>query len=958
MKLALLASKTFLPPTPAYLVPRPRLEQRLDDALLNHHRLILVSAPPGSGKSSLLAEWAARQMARLAWVSLEAGDNDPLRFWSYFLAAVQKSFPQAAEMLADLATAPALPPTLVSDLVNLLCTGAEPVVVALDDYHLIENEEIQQGLQYLIEHLPPQVCLAITTRVDPALPLHRWRARGQVTEIRAADLRFTLEEASRFLTGSMRLELEPAEVRKLEERTEGWATGLQLAALALQTLQDGDPGAFIEQFSGSQRFVLEYLMNEVFARQPAAVQQFLLRTSILESMCVELCDVLVENGEQRTENSITSVSVLPVPVLHRTGRSLLSSFSILDYLISSNLFLVPLDEEHAWFRYQHLFADFLRQRLKRQGEETVRDLHQRAAEWYAGQAMVEEALRHALAANNLPFAREIIGRYCLPVASEGRMRVVVGWLEMLPREELARDPRLSLVYAWMLVSIGRMNSVEEHIRNADQVLLSVESGLDEQRRSSLVAQLAALKAMQAARKGDLASTQRFVREATQVSTPLDALVLGLARLAEAILLRELGNFPEAVATFEVAVPMLPTTGVIAGYWVAVVYLGQSYLVQGRLSAAEELYRARLRRAGEEGLERAPGIAVLQVGMGLLEYEKNHLAEARALFEKGEANSRRSGMVDARTATALLGAQLDRLDGKIDQGIARLGESLDAVRNAGSANLSAELSAWLARFQAEAGQLNEAEAWARRIQPCPQKNPNYTRGVELFCLARVLLALGRYEEAHDLAEQLAALAAAGGCQGRAIEAGMLAAQSLWRQSLKTEAAQRLAGILDLASQCGFARLFLDEGEEMRLLIADCLSWLTGQGRVKIEKPDEDFVRYSDELLKSFPIVSEEYSINNQPLACPAPLAYPPRQARSQGPWGLGSVQVSAIYNLTSRELEVLNLLSEGLSYPQIAARLVVSTGTVKTHASHIYAKLEVEGRVEAIRRARQLKILKD
>jgi LuxR family maltose regulon positive regulatory protein len=691
MNVPLLSTKTFLPPVPDYQVLRPRLEQRLDEALHRHHKLILVSAPPGSGKSSLVAAWIAHRAVPPAWVFLEEGDNDPVRFWSYILASIQAYFQdQIPSLLEALNSAPSLPEATLPALINLLNSRSKPLVIVLDDYHSIANKHIQQGILYLVDHLPAQVCLAITTRIDPPLPIHLWRARGQLTEIRAADLRFTLEEASEFLTRQMGLDLQPPDVQKLEQRTEGWATGLQLAALSMQGRSDLQ--AFVEHFSGSHYFVLEYLMNEVLARQTPVMQDFLLCTSILESFCASLCERVL--GSSRGEES-------------SDAADLLASVE------RSNLFLTPLDEEHQWFRYHHLFAEFLSQRLKKLGEGKARPLHQRAAEWYNDHARVDEALQHALLAGDLPFAVQILRRHAMQAASDGRSRAVVRWLEMLPAPLLAEDLQLSLLYTWMLLASGKTDAIEPPIRNIRrQLAMGKADQLAPADRNALLGQLAALEAMQAAREGNLAASEQFIEEARRYATAETGGILGLAWLAQANLQRELGNFEPAITAYQQALTLVPASGILSGTWIMVQYLGQSYLVQGQLQAAEDLYRSRLHQAEEQGLTGAPAFGLLEINLAGIEYEKNHLVEARALYKAGLANSKRSGLVELQTSAALLGVKLSRLGGELPQAIFDLQETLQTLRSAGSPGLSAEIGAWLARWNAETGNLEEAaRAWS-------------------------------------------------------------------------------------------------------------------------------------------------------------------------------------------------------------------------------------------------------
>ena len=896
MRPALLPTKTHPPPIPGGQVARPRLDLCLQAALDNHHKLILVSAPPGSGKTSLVAAWAARQEVPYAWVSLEPADNDPLRFWLYVLLAIQPHYPEAAQaLIEDLSAATSVPPFLVTELVGVLCSKPRPLTIILDDYHCIETAAIHAGIQDLLDHLPAPITLAIITRIDPALPLHRWRGRGQLTEVRAADLRFTLPEADEFLNLRMGLELQPAQVQALEARTEGWATGLQLAALSMRGRKD--PQTFIEAFSGSHHFVLEYLMNEVFSRQTEAVQRFLMCTSILDQLNAGLCDAVVELQA--------------------------GSEAMLDFLVSSNLFLFPLNDEHSWFRYHALFADFLRQRLRRHGPNDVPRLHQRAAEWYAGHAQVEQALRHALAASNYAFATDLVRRHAYPAASEGRPHELIGWLEALPHEYLVKDFQLILIYAWMLNAVGRTSTLESLLREADLVLASAEAGpMSGAERQTVLGQLAALRALQAARAGDPAQTERWVAEARRYASPENPSIQGLAWFAEAYLQNDLGNFEQAIPAYLQALPLMDFAQQIYGVSSLVRGLGDVYLVQGQLQAAGDLYRSYLAKVSPARPGSAPALGILQCALAEVEYEQDHIPEAQTLFEQSEARSRRSSIVDLLASTAVLGARLQRAGHDLPGAILRLREAQVQMRAAEARTHAAEVNAWLARFQAEAGYLAEAQAWAREIQPCPDHNPGYAYGVELLSLARVLIAQDRLGEALSLVQKLEYHANQGRSLARIIEARMLQAEILWRQGDSKHGIDRLASVLELAEPTGLVRLFLDEGDRLAAVLKACLAGTTLSAAQRV---------FARRLLERIPIESA-----------------PAGGSQSPGPMRGES-------DLTERELDVLRGLMEGLSYPEIAARLVISPGTVKTHVSHIYGKLGVKGRMEAIRRARDLKI---
>ena len=482
MSVPLLATKTYLPIPQAQWIDRARLVARLNDGLSNHHRLILVSASAGAGKSSLLAEWAAvvsdaNAPRTVVWVSLDAEDNDPIRFWTYCLAAIQTRFPGEMQALIDALGSPQPPAILpfLNEVVNQLASLAvEHLVLVLDDYHLIDAQAVHESLSYFLDHIPPNIHLVIATRSDPPLPLHRWRGRGQLTEIRFADLRFTLAETQLYLTERMRLDLNAEDISQLEQRTEGWIVGLHLAALLMKGRSDAS--AFIARFSSNNHYILEYLTNEVLDRLPENEQDFLLQISILPQFNPALCDAV-------------------------TGRS--DSQALLDRFWKANLFLIPLDDDHFWYRYHHLFADLLGQKLKQKGETNLRALNQRAADWYAAGGMIDDAIRCALAARNFSMAAELVVKNRRQSMNAGNFKRFFGWMTQIPPDILAGDARYSLVYAVLLYNNGQAAHVAEHLDNAQQAYMRLAQAgkipLGDPDYATLPGLIAAFRAMLALR---------------------------------------------------------------------------------------------------------------------------------------------------------------------------------------------------------------------------------------------------------------------------------------------------------------------------------------------------------------------------------------------------------------------------------------------------------------------------
>ena len=475
MSTPILATKLYIPPPRPKVVLRPRLIERLNEGL--HRKLTLISAPAGFGKTTLVSEWVAGCERPVAWLSLDEGDNDPTRFLTYLVAALQTIAANIGAGVLGVLQSPQPPPTesILTALLNEITTIPDNFVLVLDDYHVIDAKPVDHALTFLLEHLPPQMHLVIATREDPHLPLARLRARGQLTELRAADLRFTPAEAAEFLNQVMGLNLSAEDIAALETRTEGWIAGLQLAALSMQGHQDAT--SFIKSFTGSHHFVLDYLVEEVLQQQPESVQTFLLRTSILDRLCGPLCDAVLLDPSASGQET-------------------------LEYLEHANLFIVPLDNERRWYRYHHLFADLLRQRLHQStasstGDEGsgVAELHIRASQWYEDNGLELEAFHHAAAANDVERAERLIEGKGMPLHFRGAVTPVLDWLESLPTTVLDARPSLWVTYASLLLITGQTTGVEEKLQAAEAALQGAEP--DDKTRD-LIGQIAAIRATLAA----------------------------------------------------------------------------------------------------------------------------------------------------------------------------------------------------------------------------------------------------------------------------------------------------------------------------------------------------------------------------------------------------------------------------------------------------------------------------
>ncbi len=886
---ALLATKLYIPSLRPGLVARPRLLERLDRGL--SVRLILVSAPAGAGKTTLLSEWLSRCPCPSAWVSLDAGDNAPVRFFDYVVAAVDSVAPGSGETVRELLAQPQPPPlqAVLTQWLNGLCALGGNLVLVLDDYHVIAADAIHAALAFLVENAPPQLHLAISTRADPPLPLARLRSRGQLLEVRGDDLRFSSEEAALFLNQAMGLGLAADDVAALEARTEGWIAGLQLAALSMQGC--GDVTAFVQAFSGSHRYVLDYLVEEVLERQPAEVQAFLLHTCILERLTAPLCESLTgEAGAQ----------------------------AMLEGLERRNLFLVALDDERRWYRYHHLFCGLLRARLEQQQAGLVRGLHRNAADWYEANGLPEEAVSHALAAGDVPRAARLIEDSALIVRGRSHVVTIYDWLAELPREVLRSRPWLSLRYAEALADMGRAEGVEALLADAEaQVRANDDSPATRYMVGYNATVRAALAYIQRDAAGIMEQSRRALanqNEAGPTFVPGMVYVQGEAHLLEGDLEGAAQAFAEAGRLGNEAGQPVGPGGLCRLAWVR--------RVQGRLRQAAEAARQAMAIREASGCRfLVPGADVAMAGL-LCEW--NELEAAKALAMVGVEDNRAVGQpaVQVRGHLALSHVLYARGDlanaaHELEQAQRYVAQHVAAC-DAQDALDSWQMQLWLAR-----GDLTAAAAWAEQQRLAADDALSFRREAQHIAFARLLLARGQPGKAAGLLARLAEAAGAGARTGRLIEILLLEAQALRVLGENACALDTLAQALALAEPEGYVRTFLDEGPPVLEMLRELME-LRELGELRV---------YTGRLLAAAGLQTRS-SAPSVSAAPPVPLPEP----------------------LSVRELEVLRLAQAGLSNREIAERLVVTVGTVKTHLHNVYAKLDARTRTHALARARELGLL--
>ncbi len=918
--LPILHTKLYKPRPLPQPVERARLFDRVDEG--SAARLTLVSAPPGFGKTTLVSEWLHRMGRRAAWISLDEGDNDPLRFLVYLTAALRSVDQRIGDStLALLRSQPAAPAeSVLTSLINdtLLL---DDLVLVLDDYHVISSPQVHEALTYLLEHLPAQLHLIITSRVDPPLPLSRLRSRRQLTEIRSTDLRFTADEAADFLNDVVGLELAAEAIEALESRTEGWIAGLQLAALSMQNRSD--LSGFIQAFTGSHRHVVDYLADEVLQRQSEKVQRFLVETSVLDRLYGPLCDALTMGDD---------------------GGEMLRT------LEEGNLFIIPLDEERCWYRYHHLFADFLRNRLAGLDPSRPAMLHRRASAWHEGAGLMTEAIAHAVAAGDMAEAARLVLENAQDMLVRSEMVTLRTWLGHLPREVVMESPYLSLVTCWVLMLTGAMDEVPNILRNAEERIPFAK----ETERQMLAGHAAAVNGYLTRIRGELHRSIVLSEEALALLPDGEMIVRGTTTLNMGYSYLGLAETDAALRAFADSVAQNTRAGNIFASLAGLRCLARISVVRGRLHAAGEYY-AQGERLVEEQIRRdkRPLIpaGMLYVGLGELAYEWNRGDEAYRHLIAGNKLSELSGDIFVIRDGHIALARLHHSRGEHDKALDTIGKAESLMKRYNSPDwIRSPLATYRARLLVSLEMLAEPKEWMdeqrRRLDEGKQlrHRGGTTDGwldleeVERRTIARVLIGLGRYDEAAVVLDELIEAADAAGRDGSLIILLNLRALTFHAAGECGRAKERLIRALRLAEPEGYVRTFLDEGKRMEILLRETAKDLAADGGTA----DPVTARYVARLLDAFA---------HEPGAAPAVAAeIVERGVRPAA--DLPGRSESDPDALSDREIEVLRLVADGLSNKEIAERLFVAAGTVKRHVHNIYAKLDATSRTQAVARARE------
>ncbi len=908
----LLESKYRVPSGRVGDVARPRLTERLEGT--SRHGVTLVSAPAGFGKTTILASWLATAPfdgAPVAWVSLDGRDNDPASFWTYVVTALHTATPEVGDAaLGMLRSTQPGSEAAVAALLNDLERLETDVLLVLDDLHLIESPEIHDGLAFLIEHQPRQLRLVLASRADPALALAGLRARGELVEIRAADLRFTADEAAAYLNGPMGLTLSDGDIATLDRRTEGWIAALQLAALSMQGREDAS--AFIAGFAGDDRYIVDYLAEEVLARQSAEVRSFLLETSILDRLSGPLCDAVTAGAGARAR---------------------------LVALERANLFLVPLDDRRQWWRYHHLFADVLRAHLSEEQPESAPELHRRASAWYEREGDTTPAVRHAMSARDFERAAGLMELAIPALSRERREAEFHDWVQSLPDEVVAVRPVLGVALAGALAQVSQFETVAHRLDVAERSVRATPGDpwpeqpppglvvVDQEGYRRLPGTLQMYRAALALWRGDLAGTVSHARAALALAGPDDDLIRAAAGALGGLAAWTEGDLAGAHAAYTASVTALHQAGNVADVLGCSITLGDIRLTQGRLGDALRTYQHALDLAAPgAGAQPLRGTADMHVGVAGVLLERDDRGRAAEQLAASQALGEHQGLPQNPYRRRLVTARLLAAEGDLD-GALELVDEADRVYAGDYSPNVRPVPAVRARLQIRAGDLGPPAAWARERGLTPDDGLTYLLEFEHVTLARLLLAqhAGRagaqrddplLHDATRLLERLLAAAEAGGRGGSALELLVLLSLAHHLRRDHPAALGALRQAVARAEPEGYVRVFADEGPPL----AELLNGLVREGG------GTAYVR----RLRAAAMGTQQRAGASKPLVAP----------------------------LSERELDVLRLLGSDLTGPQIARELSVSLNTLRTHTKSIFAKLGVNSRRAAVRRAAELDVLSD
>ena len=928
----LLETKLYLPQWTASAVSRQRLIARIQQT----RKLTLISAPAGFGKTTLLTEWAASapMTERVAWLSLDQSDNNPALFWTYLITALQKIQPKIGDRaLTLLQSSQSLSiESILVILINEISAIKAPLALVLDDYHVIETQAIHSALNFLLSHLPSQLHLIIASRCDPPWPLARLRASQDLIELRAADLRFTPDEAATFLNQIMRLELSAADISALEQRTEGWITGLQLAALSMQGRKD--TSRFITAFSGNDRYIIDYLLEEVLKRQSDRTRHFLLQTAFLDRLNSSLC------------NAVT----------HQTDAQ-----EILETLERDNLFIVPLDNKRQWYRYHHLFADVLLARATAELSEQILKLHSRASKWCEQHKLFPQAIHHALSAQAFEKAADLIEQEWPAMRRQQQESTVRSWMTQLPDEIISDRPILSAAYGVVLLTAGQIESVENHLKNAEQKLTqlnkTISSGvadsqliqqfeLKEEQYRALPASIANIRAFRAQALGDFASTITYAQQALSLLPANDNNERGVTASFLALAYWANGDVKAAYQSFAEGLKIFQKLGDVQIVLAGTSVLAYIAIAQGRMRSAAKACESALKLATQQDEPILQGTADLHLALSEIRYEQGDLEAANQLLSKGESLRKQGAISGADYLWWVMKAQLETIKGNLETACDHLEKAEGLYRRSPIPNVR-PIEALRARLWLRQRKLPEALNWVKSSGLSLSDPPNYLREYEHLTIASILIVQHRQDsqkQEHN--------------RDRTDKTIQQVLNLLSRLLSAAEEKERTISIIKILLVLALAKDAKGDVEDAIALLKRALTLAEPEGYIHVfvehEAPmikllQQAVVRgiaptYSRHLLA---VLKSQQQLQNQSSAQSAtPSSQPLIDPLIDPP----------IDPLSQRELDVLRLLNTERSGPEIAQELVIALSTVRTHTKRIYSKLNVTSRRAAIKRAAELDLL--
>ena len=920
----LIRTKLRLPFIRPGLVSRSRLQEQIAQGVCGP--LTLVIAPAGFGKTTLVASGVASVDMPVAWLSLDKNDNQVDRYLTYLIAALKDADKrlgsEASQLIGGMQQPP--PETVLTFLINDLDSVGVEIILVLDDYQFISNPAVHEGMTFLLEHCPNTLHLVIASRSDPPLPLTRLRARGQTIELRAADLRFTEAEAAQFLNEVMGLRLDAGSVAALEERTEGWIAGLQMAALSMQNRKDVN--SFIEGFSGTNRYILDYLLEEILARQLPEIQRFLLFTSILERLSAPLCDAVMVNDEESTHKGngqpLLSERTVPSP-----------SISTLEYLEKVNLFLVPLDDERIWYRYHHLFADLLRAQLQKSLDaETIAKLHIRAAEWHGQNGSVLEAIHHAAMASDDERVERFIEQNYMELVSRGEQSGLRFWANKINKELVYNRPWLCIYEAYSHSWFGELDEADLFLEEAEKHIRSEISAPD---AHSMLGHIAYIKSRVTAMRGDIYRAIELCLAAREY-VPDNNLALRLdTRITLGYEYFLCGDYDNASQILNEMIRSGVAAGAVINTVAAYCLMARLYAVQGVLHKSYDTYQVAAQYIPGARGQHLGARALVEVGIADVLYEWNDLEAAQIHIKQGLAWLPFWDKADDLALAHITLARIYLAQADISNAIEAVEKAVQFIQTRGvflearNAAEIAQVKLWLIQ-----GDLQAANHWVAALeQRFVSDDPiRFENELAQITRARVYIAQKKISEAIGLLSDLEKTAHSARRMGRVIEILLLEALALQEIGDTEHAIQVLTKCLTLAEPEGYVRIFLDEGQPMQILL---VQWLAHASAGPLRA-------YAAHLSSQFD--AEPHRV------APPQEKIPPTDAH------LASAEQALAEPLSQRELEVLHLMALGMTNKKIAERLIVAPGTIKAHAASIYRKLESANRTEAVARARQLGIL--